>query len=126
MKFKLTSEEKTTFMKMFRRAMKVVIFILLIRLIRIYMRANAQTFEGLREFYSYGNERNFINFIIPTIVICCILAMGCLLAFKGRSAFVHPIFLGLVLFVIVDVSFVLIYPELFLAVFDATFFHDSN
>ena len=96
------------------------------RVIRIYIHANSQKFEGLRQFYSDGNERSFINLLLPLILFSSLLAIVSLLAIKGRAAVVHPIFIGTVLFVIVDLSLILIYPELFIAVLDAILFHNPN
>ena len=124
MRVDITQEEKQQLLKFAKRAFKVIVFILIVRLVRMYIRANANEYEFIRELYTNGNEGEFVQFVlIPMILIACLIIMASMFLIKGRPALVHPFFAGVAIFGLVDIITMFMFPEIFVAVLDSTLFH---
>lgn len=122
----LKDAEKQMLKKFLKRITIAFSVILGIRLIRLYIRNHSNEFSELREHYLHGNEAAFVNAIIPLLVLFCFILIIVLFAIKGRAAIVHPLFMGIVIFLVADLAFLILYPELFVAVLDTTLFYNAK
>lgn len=123
---KLTQEEKLKLIIFLKRALKVLVFIIFIRLIRIYIRSHSDELVFIRDLYRNGNERDFVAVLLQVVIIGCFIGIAVLFTVKGRKALIHPLFMSLIIFMTIDIIFLLVYPELFIAILDTSLFYGMD
>ncbi len=120
-KYIFNHEDKKELIPLGKKILKLIIVIAVIKITRVFLVVNNTVNKTITEIFAIAPPEELFRFFALMIMVFGFIILFCLYLIKGKNVIKHQLFMYIMLFCIVDMLFIYIFPEIPSSIFKAIF-----